>query len=184
MSYTKNRQELKCKFLSCPCQKCVSERADRLAAGLNPALCDVPPERPACKYTQMQENKDCCKPHSSICTIEPRYRRKYRAGRQQRKADADEVEKSTSDDSHAYGNFTAFMIHVISFMAFTLVALLLFWLKMSKWTYTLCIETYHSNRKTQMLVGSMIALLLLAISCTYLTTDSESTEESSRTHVV
>ncbi|XP_012158827.1 uncharacterized protein LOC105665045 [Ceratitis capitata] len=134
MSYTKNRQELKCKFMSCPCQKCVSERADRLAAGLNPALCDVPPERPACKYTQMQENKDCCKPHSSTCTIGPRYRRKYRGpARQQRKADTDEVKKNTSDDCNSgkgccnlYGNFTAFMIHVISFMAFTLVALLSF----------------------------------------------------------
>ncbi|XP_018786604.1 PREDICTED: uncharacterized protein LOC108967560 [Bactrocera latifrons] len=178
MTYA-NRRELKCQFQACPCEKCVCFREERLASGCFSELSDTPPERPSLKYAQDADSKFAYKPYN----IDPEYKRKDRPIGQQRKQDTqdtDEVKKCCSSKADACdsgkgccntnGNFMSYLINVISFIAFTIIALLLFWLKMCEWTFALCKKTYHSNRKTQLIVISITSIILLTMFSTYLIT--------------
>uniref|UniRef100_A0A0A1WRG1 Uncharacterized protein n=1 Tax=Zeugodacus cucurbitae TaxID=28588 RepID=A0A0A1WRG1_ZEUCU len=177
MSYA-NRREGKCRFQACPCEKCASFREDRLASGCYNELSDTPPERPSLKYAPSNGNNCACKP----CDIGPMYKRKYRPnGGQRRKQDTDEIKHCCCSDAtesqvcnsgtgccNTNSNFMSYMINVISFIAFTIIAILLFWLKMVEWTCALSVKIYHSNRKSQLIVISIISFMFITMFFTYL----------------
>lgn len=126
MSYA-NRRELNFKFQSCPCEKCVWYREERLASSCHNELSDTPPERPLRKYAQDTDNNGACKPHD----IGPKYKRKYRPIQEQHVQNTDKVEKCCSSEAdlcdsgngccNTNGNFMSYMINVVSFIAYVLL---------------------------------------------------------------
>uniref|UniRef100_W8BDM1 Uncharacterized protein n=1 Tax=Ceratitis capitata TaxID=7213 RepID=W8BDM1_CERCA len=168
MTCTEIVRELKCKFPSCPCQKCTKERNDNGKDSVNHELYqrDTPPERPQPKY-QFQ-----CK---CLCKPETLHRRKCPPALPQPRQPIAKTSRGCSemDDCNTgkgccntERNFISFMMNIIGLIAFLLLATIVFWLFLLKCTVILGVRVYHSNRTTQVAVVSGISLLFLLIFCT------------------
>lgn len=170
MTGTEIIRELKCKFTSCPCQKCTKERNDNGKDGVNHELYqrDTPPERPQPKY-QFQ-----CK---CLCKPETLHRRKCPPALPQPRQPIAKTSRGCSemDDCNTgkgccntERNFISFMMNIIGLIAwvainyivvklllwylplifcrFLLLATIVFWLFLLKCTVLLGVRVYHSNR--------------------------------------
>ncbi|XP_018786601.1 PREDICTED: uncharacterized protein LOC108967558 [Bactrocera latifrons] len=168
MTCTEILHELQCKTPPCPCQKCAKLRGESGNGNVNAEsnVADMPPERPIPKY-QFQ-----CKCLCETDTERP-YKRKCPPAPPQPKQTVSPNKKCVEDDCNTGKgccntgrNFLSFMISIIGFISFLIIAAIVFWLLVLKCTIILSIKVYKSKRTTQVTVVSIIGFLFLLIFCT------------------